>query len=245
MRAGVLLLTAAVWEGLARGLGSLMLPTASATLAALARLAHSGELWHALWTSNQALLLGYLLAAVVGVPLGLLLGRAPRLSAFVDVFLDILLFTPMPAMIPLLVMATGLGLETRLLVVFLFAVAVIVVHAATGTRGVDPELIEMARAFGARPVQLWRRVLLPGALPAVLIGLRLGLSRAISGMVAVELLLVAVGVGRLIQRFQGDFDAPAVYAIVLVVVAQAVLLTAAIRRVERRLALRRADLVFA
>ena len=138
MRAGVLLLTAAVWEGLARGLGSLMLPTASATLAALARLAQSGELWHALWTSNQALLLGYLLAAVVGVPLGLLLGRAPRLSAFVDVFLDILLFTPMPAMIPLLVMATGLGLETRLLVVFLFAVAVIAVHAATGTSGSRP-----------------------------------------------------------------------------------------------------------
>ena len=103
----------------------------------------------------------------------------------------------------------------------------------------------MARAFGARPAQLWRRVLLPGALPAVLVGLRLGLSRAISGMIAVELLLVAVGVGRLVQRFQGDFDAPAVYAVVLVIVAQAVLLTAAIRRVERRLALRRAELVFA
>jgi NitT/TauT family transport system permease protein len=222
-----------------------MLPTASATLAALARLAHGRELWLALWTSNQALVLGYLLAAAVGVPLGLLLGRAPRISAFVDVFLDILLLTPMPAVIPLLVMATGLGLETRLLVVFLFAVAVIAVHAAAGTRGAHPELVEMAHAFGARSVQLWRRVLLPGALPAVLVGLRLGLARAISGMVAVELLLVAVGMGRLVQRFQGDFDAPAVYAVVLVVVTQAVLLTAIIRRVERRLARRLADLVFA
>jgi NitT/TauT family transport system permease protein len=222
-----------------------MLPTASATLAALADLARGGELWHALWTSNEALLLGYLLAAVVGVPLGLLLGRAPRLGAFADVFLDILLFTPMPAVIPLLVMVTGLGLGTRLLVVFLFAVAIIVAHAAAGARSVDPELLEMARAFGARQAQLRRRVLLPGALPAVLVGLRLGLSRAISGMVAVELLLVAVGVGRLIQRFQGDFDAPAVYAVVLVVVAEAVLLAGVLRRVERRLALRRADLVFA
>jgi NitT/TauT family transport system permease protein len=222
-----------------------MLPTASATLAALARVARSGELWQALWTSNQALTLGYLLAALVGVPLGLLLGRAPRLGPFADVFLDILLFTPMPAVIPLLVMATGLDLQTRLLVVFLFAVAIIAVHAAAGARGVDPELVEMARALGARRVQLCRRVLLPGALPAVLAGLRLGLARAISGMVAVELLLVAVGVGRLIERFQGDFDAPAVYAIVLVVVAEAVLLTAAIRRIERRLALRRAEPVFA
>jgi NitT/TauT family transport system permease protein len=181
----------------------------------------------------------------VGVPLGLLLGRAPKLGAFADVFLDILLFTPMPAVIPLLVMVTGLGLGTRLLVVFLFAVAIIVAHAAAGARSVDPGLLEMARAFGARRAQLRRRVLLPGALPAVLVGLRLGLSRAISGMVAVELLLVAVGVGRLIQRFQGDFDAPAVYAVVLVVVAEAVLLAGVLRRVERRLALRRADLVFA
>jgi NitT/TauT family transport system permease protein len=244
-RASVLVAGAAAWEGLARALGSLMLPSASATLVALARLAHGGELWQALWTSNQALLLGYLLAAAGGLPLGLLLGRAPRLGAFADVFLDILLFTPMPAVIPLLVMATGLGLQTRLLVVFLFAVAIIAVHAAAGARGVDPEIVEMARAFGAGRVQLCRRVILPGALPAVLVGLRLGLSRGISGMVAVELLLVAVGVGRLIQRFQGDFDAPAVYAVVLVIVAEAVLLTGALRRVERRLALRRANLVFA
>jgi NitT/TauT family transport system permease protein len=245
MRVGTLILITAAWEGLARGVGSLMFPSAMATLVALARLAHDGELWRALWTSNQALLLGYLLAALTGVPLGLLLGRTPRLGAFADVFLDILLFTPMPAVIPLLVMATGLGLETRLLVVFLFAVAIIAVHAAAGARGVDPELVAMARAFGADRVQLCLRVILPAALPAVLAGLRLGLSRAISGMVAVELLLVAVGVGRLIQRFQGDFDAPAIYAVVLVVVAEAVLLTGVLRRAEQRLALRRADLVFA
>lgn len=245
IRAGVLVAGAAAWEGLAQAVGSLMLPSASATLAALARLAHGGELWYALWTSNQALLLGYLLAALTGVPLGLLLGRAPRLSAFADVFLDILLLTPMPAVIPLLVMATGLGLETRLLVVFLFAVAIIAVHAAAGVRGVDAEIVEMARAFGAGRAQLCRRVILPGALPAVFVGLRLGLSRGISGMVAVELLLIAVGVGRLIQRFQGDFDAPAVYAVVLVIMAEAVLLTGALRRVERRLALRRTDLEFA
>lgn len=236
---------AAIWEGIARSIGSLMLPGPSATLAAVARLAQGGELWDALWTSNQALLLGYLLAAAVGVPLGLLLGRTPRLGAFADPPLDIVLFTPMPAVLPLLVMATGLGLGTRVLVVFLFAVAIIVVHAAAGAREVDAQIVEMARAFDARRAQLFRRVILPGALPAVLVGLRLGLSRAISGMVAVELLLIAVGVGRLIQRFQGDFDAPAVYAAVLVLVAEAVLLAGVLRRVERRIARRRAAPVFA
>jgi ABC-type nitrate/sulfonate/bicarbonate transport system permease component len=243
-RIGLLVAGGVAWEALARGLGSLMLPGPAATLAALTCLAQGGELWRALWASNEALVLGYGLAATVGVPLGLLLGRVRALGAFADVLLDILLATPMPAVIPLLVMATGIGLETRLLVVFLFAVAIIVVHAAAGARGIDPELVAMARAFGAGRAQRGRRIVLPATLPAVLLGLRLGLSRAISGMVAVELLLVAVGVGRLIERFQGDFDAPAVYAVVIVVVAEAVALTAALRWAERRLALGRAELAF-
>jgi NitT/TauT family transport system permease protein len=227
------------WEALARSLDSLMLPGAASTLAALAELARGGELWGAMWTSNQALLLGYVLAVAVGVPLGVLAGRARRVSAFVGVVLDVLLFTPTPAMIPLIVLAMGLGLGARTLVVFVFAVAIIAVHAAAGARTADADVVDMARAFGAGPFQLYRRVVLPAAWPATLVGLRLGLSRAISGMVAVELLLVAVGLGRLIERQQGDFDAPGVYAVVLVIVAEAVLLAGAFRRAERRLALRR------
>jgi NitT/TauT family transport system permease protein len=229
-----------VWEALGRSLGSLMLPGAGATLMALAGIVRGGDLWRALWTSNQALLLGYLMAVVIGVPLGLLAGRTRRLGAFAGVILDVLLFTPTPALIPLVVLATGLGLGTRALVVFVFAVAIVAVHATAGARSADAEVIDMARAFGAGRLQLYRHVVLPAALPSVLVGLRLGLSRGISGMVAVELLLVAVGLGRLLERFQGDFDAAGVYAVVLVIVAEAVLLTGALRRVERRLTLRRA-----
>ena len=93
----------------------------------------------------------------------------------------------------------------------------------------------MARSFGASERQLWRTVVLPGALPAVVTGLRLGLGRAFTGMIAVELLLVAVGVGRLILDFQGVFDAGAVYAIVLLLVAEAVLLLRGLTWLERRL----------
>lgn len=244
-RAGMLIAGGLVWEALAWALGSLMLPSASATLAALARLVRGGELWRALSTSNEALLLGYALASAGGVPLGLLLGRSPRLAAFGDVLLDLLLAMPMPAIIPLVVMAAGIDLLARVLVVFLFAFPIIVVQAAAGARRVELELIDMARTFGASRAQVGRRIVLPAALPAVLVGLRLGLSRGISGMIAVELLLVAVGVGRLIERFQGDFDAPSVYAVVIAVLTEAVLLTGLLRQAERRLARRRADPVFA
>ena len=93
----------------------------------------------------------------------------------------------------------------------------------------------MARVFGATPWQEWRTVLLPAAVPGVMTGVRLGLARAIEGMVVVELLLVAVGIGRLLLDFQGRFEAASVYAVILVVMAEAVALTDMGRRLERRL----------
>ncbi|MGH2628097.1 MAG: ABC transporter permease [Anaerolineales bacterium] len=224
----------AVWEALGRGLGGLLMPTASETLAALVRLLRGGELWRALWISNQALLIGYLAALLVGIPLGLAIGRWRQVERPVDLYLNLLLVTPVSALIPILIMALGLGVAARAVVVFTFAVAIVAVNTRAGLRDIDPALIEMARSFGASEAQLWRKILLPGARPALLAGARLGLARAISGMVAVELLLVSVGVGRLLLRFQADFDAGAVYAVVLIVAAQAVLLTGWLRRWERR-----------
>jgi NitT/TauT family transport system permease protein len=92
----------------------------------------------------------------------------------------------------------------------------------------------MARAFCATEAQIWRRVLLPGALPAVMTAIRLGLARGVAGMVTVELLLVAVGLGQLILAFRADFDAASLYATILVVVAEAVLLGRMAGLLERR-----------
>lgn len=223
-----------VWEALGRSLPGLLMPTASETLAALIRLLGGAELWRAMWISNQALLVGYLAALLVGVPTGLVIGRWRRAERPLDLYLNLLLVTPVSALIPILIMALGLGLAARAGVVFVFAVAIVAVNTRAGLRGIDPNLIEMARAFGASEAQLWRKVLLPGARPGLLAGVRLGLARAISGMVAVELLLVSVGFGRLLLRFQGDFDAGGVYAVILVLAAQAVLLTGWLRRWERR-----------
>jgi ABC-type nitrate/sulfonate/bicarbonate transport system permease component len=93
----------------------------------------------------------------------------------------------------------------------------------------------MAKVFGATHAQEWSKVLLPGAAPGIMAGVRLGLARAIEGMVVVELLLVAVGIGRLLLDYQGRFDAPHVYAVILVVMAESALLSLAGRRLERRL----------
>jgi ABC-type nitrate/sulfonate/bicarbonate transport system permease component len=221
------------WEMLAHPLDSLLLPGFAETMVALAGLVTSPELWEAIWLSNQAMVLGFSLAAALGILLGLAMGRWRAAERYIDPYLNILLLTPKSALIPIVIMAIGLGLASRVLIVFTFAVVVITVNVRAGLKLVDPGWIEMARSFGANERQLWHKVLLRGTLPAILVGLRLGLARAISGMVAVELLLVALGIGRLILYYQGNLDAANLYATVLVVVGEAVILLQLCRWVER------------
>jgi ABC-type nitrate/sulfonate/bicarbonate transport system permease component len=231
-----LALFAAVWEYAGRSLGYLTLPPFSSTAAALLELLREKTLWHALWISNQALVIGMAGATCLAVPLGIWIGRNERAERFSDLWLNLILVTPMAALIPVVVLAVGIGLTARSLVVGLFAVAVIAVNTRAGLRGLNPSLADMAHSFGASEMQIWRLVLLPGALPAIVSGLRLGLGRAIAGMVVVELLLVAVGIGDLLMRYRADFESARVFAVILVVLAEALAAMALLTRLESALA---------
>jgi NitT/TauT family transport system permease protein len=132
-------------------------------------------------------------------------------------------------------MSVGIGFEARVFVVTLFTIIVLIVNAQAGVREADPSLIDMARSFGASEVAMWRSVLLPGSVPAVMAGVRLGLGHAVTGMVIVELLLVAAGIGALILEFQAFFDAASVYATIVIVVAEALLLISAANALARRM----------
>jgi ABC-type nitrate/sulfonate/bicarbonate transport system permease component len=226
---------AAAWEIYAREWGGLLIPTFTETVVATLELLGSAELWQAMYVSNQALVLGFLIAVVVGVPAGILLGRFRTLERFADVYLNILLVTPMAAIIPLLMMSVGFGLAARVILVTIFSIVMVVVNSRTGVRQVDPSLIEMARSFGATERQVWTRVLLPGALPAVMTGIRLGLGRAVTGMVIVELLMVSAALGGLILEYRGLFKAPLLYGTIVIILAEALLLISAARWCERRL----------
>lgn len=220
------------WELLAHRLHSLLMPTFTETMIALAQLLVTPLLWKAVWISNQAMVLGFALAVSVGLPLGLLMGRWRAAEEFVGPYLSILLATPKSALIPILIMALGLGLASRVLLVFLCSFVAITINTRAGIRLIDPSLIEMAQAFGATEGQLWTKILIRGALPAILTGLRLGLIRAVSGMIAAELLLMALGIGRLILDFQAVFDSANLYATIIVIVAESVILTQTLRWLE-------------
>ncbi|MDG4860308.1 ABC transporter permease [Streptomyces sp. T-3] len=226
---------ATAWELYARERGGLLLPGFLETALATVELLGDAELWRALYVSNQALVLGFGIALVVGVPAGILLGRLRLLERYLDVYLNILLVTPMAAIIPLLVMSVGVGTVSRVVLVTVFSIVMVVVNSRTGVRQVDPSVIEMARSFGAGERQIWARILLPGALPAIMTGARLGIGRAVTGMVIVELLMVSDGLGGLILKYRGLLKAPLLYGTIVIILAEALLLIALARWAERKL----------
>ncbi len=236
LRLSSLVVLALGWELVAKRLDNLLLPTFTETVTALARLVTSRLLWEALWISNQAMILGFCLAAAIGVPLGLCIGRWRAAERYVDPYLSILLVTPKSALMPIVIMATGLGLISRVMVTFSYAVVAITVNVRAGMRMIDPSWLEMARSFGATEPQLWRKVLLRGALPAIVTGLRLGVARSVSGMITLELTFIALGLGRLLLGFEETLKSADLYATVFVVIAEAVVLLYVFDVLERRMA---------
>jgi NitT/TauT family transport system permease protein len=222
------------WQVFATAAGGLLIPTFTETAEALIGLLRDPELWDGLVVSNQALAIGFVLAVAVGVPLGLLMGRFRTLERVTDPYVNIMLVTPMAAIIPLLVMSVGIGLASRVALVVLFALPMVIVNTQAGVRQVDDRLIEMAVSYGATERQVWSRILLRGAMPGVMAGIRIGLGRAITGMVVVELLMVSVGLGGLILNFRAFFRVGDLYAVVIIVVIEALILISATRWVERR-----------
>jgi NitT/TauT family transport system permease protein len=235
-RVATLALAALLWEWGANASTSLLIPSFSETAAAFAALVADPGLWQALAISNQSLVIGFAASVVIGIPLGLAMGRIRRIESFTDFYLGVLLVTPMAAIMPLLIMATGLGLTSRAILVTLSSIVVVVANTRAGMRQVDPTLIEMARSFRASELQLWRRILIPGSMPGILSGLRLGLSQAVGAMIVIELLMVAVGIGAMMLEFRGRFMADYLYASVLVVVIEALVLVVGVDLLERAVA---------
>jgi NitT/TauT family transport system permease protein len=224
------------WELYANGSRSLIIPNFSDTMLRTGQMLFEPRIWQAFIGSNQALAIGFAISIVLGIPLGLAAARFERLEKYLDPYLNIMLVTPTAALIPIFLMSLGLGLASRVVLVIVFAIPMLIVNARAGVRQVDPAVIEMSTSFMAKERTIWRKVLLPGALPAIMTGVRLGVGRAVTGMVIVELLMVAVGIGNLIITARGEFDGPTLYGVVILIVLESLALISFARWLERRVA---------
>ena len=213
---------------------TLFLPVPSEVILAFRDLVQGGELAQDVAVSLQEFAIGYVLAVVVGVLLGLGIGWYRRFSYAVDPFITFFYATPRIVLLPLLIIWFGIGIWSKIAVVFLGAFFAIVINTAAGVRNLDANLIKVARSFGATDLQLFRTIALPGSVPFVLTGLRLGIGHALVGVVVGELVAAQHGIGRLMAIAGSTFQSDKVFAGLIIIASAGMLTTLLLQRLERR-----------
>lgn len=154
----------------------------------------------------QLLAIGFVIAAVLGILFGLVLGRARLLDRALTPWVNGLYAAPLPAIIPLLTAAFGFALTVKVVIVVLLGVFPILINTYQGVSETDPELIEVGRSFRLSELQVWRNIVVPFALPYILVGLRLGVVRSLIGTVVAEFYTSPGGLGYMITVFARRFD---------------------------------------
>lgn len=229
---GVVLL---IWElyGRAQETTLFFVPVSS-VIAALWEQVQTAEFWDAFRQTFIPFIWGWTLSLAVGIVVGLLIGRFSTFDALTKPYVTFLNALPVSTLVPIAVILFGIGYASRILVVFLFGVVEVTLNTAAGVRYVNKDLVEMGESFNASETRLFRKVILPASLPGIMAGVRIGTGRAVVGMVVVEILLVAVGMGRLILRYRGRFQSADLFAVVLALIIFGILLQVLARQVERR-----------
>lgn len=213
---------------------ALLIPQVTDVMRSLVRQLGTAEFWDAYRQTLVPFVYGWVSALVVGVLLGLLIGMSPTLRALAAPYFAFFNSVPLSTFLPLLVIAFGLGLLSRSVVVFLFAVIDVVFTTSSGVAYVDRDLTAMAKSFGMGRLKIFRKVVLPGAFPSIVSAIRLGTGRAVLGMVVMELLLVSVGVGRLVGSYRDTFQSADLYALLLSLAFFGLALLGLVRLFERR-----------
>ena len=193
-----------------------------------------GTIWKDMWISAKEFFMGFAFSIVTGVPLGILMGwyRRPRLMG--SLFVSFFYAMPRVAMLPLLILWFGIGLYSKIALVFLGAFFPILISTCSGIQNLDESLIKCARSFGANDWQLFRDIALPASVPFILIGCNLGIGRALIGVVVGELYGATAGVGFFIANAGSLYQTDRVFVGIIIVSVAGVLLIELMNLIESR-----------
>ena len=235
LRFGSYLFALVAWEVTGRLVGPLFLAGPTQVVVSLVEVTVSGELPLALVVSLQSFALGFAIAMFSAIPLGMLMGRFESIERFFEPYISAFFVTPVSALIPMIIIWFGIGIEARVFVVFSFCFFDIVINTFTGVRDVRYELVEPVRSLGASQKQIFLKVVLPAAAPFVMTGIRLGLGRAIRGMIIAELLLATTGLGGMIVTYRAVFRTDVIFAVLIVIIMLGVGSVRLIKAIENRM----------
>jgi NitT/TauT family transport system permease protein len=207
----------------------------SRIFATLWQMLATGTIWAPLGVSAAAFAIGLGLAIAAGLPLGILLGRSATLNAMFDPFVTALNATPRLVFLPLLMLWLGIGLWSKVAVVFLGALFPLLINTHEGVRNADRLLINVVRSFGANRWDVARLVVIPNALPFIMVGLRLAIGRAILGVVVAEFFGAQDGLGVVMVRAASSFNVDIVFAGLVVFAALSLVMTGLVKILEDRM----------
>ena len=198
------------------------------------QLYQSGKLVHHLYVSGVEFFSGYFLSILVGVPLGIALGWYRRFNYSFDPFLNALYAAPVVAFLPLLVIWMGIGIASKLTLIFMAAIFPIVMNARDAVKTTPGPLIEAARSFQASQYKIFKTIVLPSAVPFILAGLRLGAGRALIGVFVAELYIAQAGVGQMIAEAGATFNTDVVLVGVVIFSIVGMITLELLTQIERR-----------
>ncbi|GAA2855930.1 ABC transporter permease [Streptosporangium fragile] len=235
LRLILLVAVLAVWQlFLGRFVDPLYLPTPAAIWQSVAGSVQGGELWHNLSVTMVETFLGFAIGAVGALVAGLSLTRAPRVADVLDPFLVALNATPRVALAPLFVVWFGIGLLSKVILVITLVFFIVFYNTLQGLRSVNRDYIRVARVMGSSEAQIFRKVTLPGAMPLIILGIKLALPYALIGAVIGEFIASSSGLGYQIKLSSNTYDTAGTMAGILILMLVAVLLNVVLERIARR-----------
>ena len=230
------LLSAAIvfgaWEIAGRIPVSYAFPTFLESMSALFAMAADGTLFAAYGETLKPLAVGIAISAMLGIALGLWIGLSGWFDWLVSPIFIVMQSAPLAALIPLLVLAYGIGLTSKVFVVCIMAMPVIVLNTSGAVRNTPSSLKEMARSFQGSRLDVILKVILPSASPVIFAGLRLGVSAGFIGAILAELKITPTGVGDIITYSRSIADYASMYAAIFSIILLAVLFLNLLERIE-------------
>ncbi|MXN64002.1 ABC transporter permease subunit [Stappia sp. GBMRC 2046] len=230
-----LILWGMIWEIVGRSGLTFFVPPLSEVLVTLYSVLGTPAFQKALMETAYAFFMGVLFSVAIGIPTGILMGKNRLIDELLLPWVNIFLSAPLTALVPVLMVLFGFGMKSIVITTTLFAIWIIILNSRAGVLQINRSLVEMARCFGASPLAAFTKVYFWAALPEILGGVRIGVIRAVKGVIIGQLLISIVGFGALFELYSNNFLMAHFWAVLIVLFGMAFTISEFLAYLERRI----------
>ena len=228
-----LILWGLLWELVGHSGLTFFIPPLSEVITTLVSIIGTDAFQKAMRETAYAFFAGVFAAVSIGIPLGILMGKNRLIDELLLPWVNIFLSAPLTALVPVLMVLFGFGMKSIIITTTLFAIWIIMLNSRAGVLQINRSPVEMANVFGASPLEAFFKIYVWAALPEILGGVRIGIIRAVKGVIIGQLLISIVGFGALFELYSSNFLMAHFWAILIVLFAMAFTLSEFLAYLER------------